>query len=172
MTPHCLINKMWASLLCQSLSYPNLSPTASIQTELQSLRVCVCIHAHAYPTLLLYLVLHSAWNALAFSFYMSKSVCSSNPVPWRFFWTLNRQHTHIPHTKSHHSFYLPLFFLPFIRLLSFIPSLLKTRPSSVFHLCFHYIFWTTLILLLFECIFIYLLLIFYHKMVGNTKVIR
>lgn len=130
---------MWASLLLQSLSYPNLSPTASIQTELQSLRVCICIHAHAYPTLLLYLLLHSAWNALAFSFYMSKSVCSSNPVPWTFFWTLNRQHTHIPHTKSHHSFYLPLFFFYFLLDFCLFPPLIKDQTifcfSSLFPLC-------------------------------------
>lgn len=62
-------------------------------------------------------------------------------------------HTHSPHKISPFVLLATFFFfLLFIRLLSFIPPLLKTRPSFVFQLCFHYIFLITLMLLLFECI--------------------
>lgn len=150
---------MWTTLLCRSKPFILKLRSRCLPFRLNS-HHCVCSYkcTHAYPTWFLYLVLHSAWNVPAFSFYVSKSACFSRRLSsMKIFLNLKSSaYIHISHTKSRCSYYLQRFFLPLIRLLSFF-SLSREKTTFFFYpSCFHSILWTTLMLQLFTFIIIIL----------------
>lgn len=67
-------NVSFFALSVKALRTQTYVPLLSVRAGHQSWCVSVRVHAHTYPTLFLYLVFHSAWNAPPFSLEMAKSV--------------------------------------------------------------------------------------------------